>query len=196
MAHIEQHIPTLRNIAVELRNRFPRESLSELTSTDPQAWPKESFDIAAKIAYQNGALRGNPKGQRTDCREVRDAAVLPAGYARVARKIADRRRMLARYHLASLLAFLVRTSGTRPYKRFKMAVSYMTGCVEIYTDVNYYSEHGQSQENQWTGKFVLHIFAFSFIWLPIGKPEFPAPRRRCRGSGVERRSNPRENYFT
>jgi len=102
MAHIEQHIPTLRNIAVELRNRFPRESLSELTSTDPQAWPKESFDIAAKIAYQNGALRGNPKGQRTDCREVRDAAVLPAGYARVARKIADRRRMLARYHLASL----------------------------------------------------------------------------------------------
>ena len=122
MAHIEQHIPTLRNIAVELRNRFPRESLSELTSTDPQAWAKESFDIAAKIAYQNGALRGTPKGQRTDCREVRDAAVLPAGYARVARKIADRRRMLARYHLASLLAFLVRTSGTRPYKRFKMAV--------------------------------------------------------------------------
>ena len=117
MAHIEQHIPTLRNIAVELRNRFPRESLSELTSTDPQAWAKESFDIAAKIAYQNGALRGTPKGQRTDCREVRDAAVLPAGYARVvARKIADRRMMLARYHLASLLAFLVRTRGTGPYK--------------------------------------------------------------------------------
>ena len=42
--------------------------------------------------------------------------------ARVAGKIADRRMMLARYHLASLLAFLVRTSGTRPYKRFKMAV--------------------------------------------------------------------------
>jgi hypothetical protein len=57
----------------------------------------------------------------------------------------------------------------------------MTGCVEIYTDVNYYSEYGQSQENQWTGKFVLHIFDFSFIWLPIGKPESPA---RVDGAGA------------
>jgi hypothetical protein len=71
----------------------------------------------------------------------------------------------------------------------------MTGCVEIYTDVNYHSEYGQSQENQRTGKFVLHIFAYSFIWLPIGKPEFPAPSGRCRRSGVGRRSNPRENYL-
>jgi len=51
----------------------------------------------------------------------------------------------------------------------------MTGCVEIYTDVNYHSEYGQSQENQWTSKFVLHIFAFSFIWLRIGKSEFSRP---------------------
>jgi len=57
----------------------------------------------------------------------------------------------------------------------------MTDCVEIYTDVNYYSEHGQSQENQWTGKFVLHISDFSFIWLPIGKPESPA---RVDGAGA------------
>jgi len=36
--------------------------------------------------------------------------------ARVAGKIADRRMMLASYRLASLLAFLVRTRGTGPYK--------------------------------------------------------------------------------
>jgi len=29
---------------------------------------------------------------------------------------------------------------------------------------------------------VLHIFAFSSIWLPIGKPEFSAPSGRCRAA--------------
>jgi hypothetical protein len=52
---------TLRNMATELRNRFPRDDLTELTSAEPEAWAKESFEIASKIAYQNGALRGTPK---------------------------------------------------------------------------------------------------------------------------------------
>ena len=94
---------TLRNMAVELRNRFPRSSLTELTGIDPELWAKESFAIATKIGYQNDALRGTPKGKRRDCREVTDAAVLPNGYAAVAKKIADRRMMLARYRLADLL---------------------------------------------------------------------------------------------
>ena len=69
----------------------------------PEAWAKESFGIATKIAYQNGALRGTPKGKRKDCREVTDAAVLPTRYTTIARKIADRRMMLAGYRLADLL---------------------------------------------------------------------------------------------
>ena len=64
---------------------------------------KESFEIATKIAYQKRALRGTPKGQRKDCREVTDAAVLPNGYARIARKIADRRMILSGYRLSDLL---------------------------------------------------------------------------------------------
>ena len=36
----------------------------------------------------------------------------------------------------------------------------MTDCIKIYTDVNYHGEYGQSQENHWTGKFVLHIAFF------------------------------------
>jgi S1/P1 nuclease len=94
---------TLRNIAIELQSRFSKAGLSELAVTEPEAWAKESFEIATKIAYQNGAFRGMPKGQRKDCREVTDAAVLPNGYANIARKIADRRMMLAGYRLADLL---------------------------------------------------------------------------------------------
>ena len=94
---------TLRNIAIELQSRFTRSGLSELAVTAPEAWAKESFEIAMKIAYQNGAFHGTPKGKRRNCREVTDAAVLPTGYAAIARKIADRRMMLAGYRLADLL---------------------------------------------------------------------------------------------
>ena len=94
---------TLRNIAIELKSRFDTPGLSELAVTALEAWAKESFEIAKKIAYQNGALHGTPKGNRRDCREVTDAAVLPDGYARVARKIADRRMILSGYRLADLL---------------------------------------------------------------------------------------------
>jgi len=94
---------TLRNIATELQSRFARSGFSELSVTAPEAWAKESFEIATKIAYQNGALRGTPKGQRRDCREVTDAAVLPNGYASLARKIADRRMVLSGYRLGTFL---------------------------------------------------------------------------------------------
>jgi hypothetical protein len=97
------NIRTLRTIASELQSRFSKSSLSELAMTAPEAWAKESFEIATKIAYQNGALRGTPKGRRRDCREVTDSAVLPVGYAAMARKIADRRMALAGYRLATFL---------------------------------------------------------------------------------------------
>jgi len=64
---------------------------------------KESFEIAVKIAYQNGAVPGTPKGDRRECSELADANVLPTGYARVAGRIADRQIMLASWRLADLL---------------------------------------------------------------------------------------------
>jgi len=94
---------TLRNVAIELTNRFPRTGLTELAAANPEIWAEESFDIATKIGYQNGAFRGTPKGQRKECREVTDAAVLPAGYAAISRKIANRRMMLSGYRLAIFL---------------------------------------------------------------------------------------------
>jgi hypothetical protein len=94
---------TLKNLATELRSRFPRSSLPELEITSPQSWAKESFEIAVKIAYQNGAFRGTPKGQQKECREVANAQVLPTGYVTIAKRIAERRIMLAGYRLVELL---------------------------------------------------------------------------------------------
>ena len=70
---------TLRKMAIDLTNRFPRAGLTELTVADPEIWAKESYEIATKIAYKNGALRGAPKGKWRDCREVTDATVVPDG---------------------------------------------------------------------------------------------------------------------
>jgi hypothetical protein len=53
---------TLRNIAIELQNRFSKASLSELTVTEPEAWAKESFEIATKIATKMARFEGRPKG--------------------------------------------------------------------------------------------------------------------------------------
>ena len=81
--------------------------MRELDQTQPEAWAKESYEIATKIAYENGSLRGTPKGLARDCREVRDANFLNRGYPVRAKLIADRRVYLAGNRLAALLNRLV-----------------------------------------------------------------------------------------
>jgi hypothetical protein len=98
-----KNVGHIEKMSTELRNKFPRGELTELSNSEPEAWAKESFGAAIKVAYQHGAIRGDPKGQRRDCREVADAAVLPTGYAGKARVVADRRILLAGYRLASVL---------------------------------------------------------------------------------------------
>jgi hypothetical protein len=66
---------------------------------------KESFEIAMKIAYLNGAVPGTPKGSHKDCGDV-DAFVFPAGYSTIAGRIADRRMVLAGYRLATIQSHL------------------------------------------------------------------------------------------
>jgi hypothetical protein len=87
----------LRNEATALRNRqeFRRSQLTELGNADFESWAKESFEIATKIAYRNGGLIGIPRGESKDCTTVAEAPVLPAGYVDSAKRIADRRIMLA-----------------------------------------------------------------------------------------------------
>ena len=74
--------------------------------TSPEAWTKESYDIAVKIAYENGGLRGTPKGVARDCREVSDANFVSRGYPARAKLIAERRIYLAAYRLAALLSLV------------------------------------------------------------------------------------------
>jgi hypothetical protein len=83
----------LRNEATALRNRqeFKRSQLTELATTDFESWAKESFEIAAKIAYRNGGRIGTPKAGAMDCAMVAAAPVLPVGYVVNASRIADRR---------------------------------------------------------------------------------------------------------
>ena len=98
-----KNVGRIEKMSTELRNKFPRGELTELANSEPEAWAKESF-AAREVAYEQGAIRGAPKGQARDCREVIEAAVLPAGYAAMARSVADRRLLLAGYRLAGVLS--------------------------------------------------------------------------------------------
>jgi S1/P1 Nuclease len=87
------NLTRFRNEATSLRNRqeFQRSHLTELTNTDFESWAKESFEIATKISYRNGALTGSPRDGNKDCTMVAAAPVLPVGYVVSASRIADRR---------------------------------------------------------------------------------------------------------
>jgi hypothetical protein len=98
-----KNVSRLRRIATELRSHFSNIQLTKLANSDPSAWAKESYAAAVEVAYQNGAVRGTPKGEHRDCGELNAAAVLPAGYAVSARTVADRRIVLATYRLEALL---------------------------------------------------------------------------------------------
>jgi hypothetical protein len=93
----------LAGIAAELRKKFPEHQTAELARGEPRTWAQESLELAKKSAYLNGHLRGTPKAQRRDCGEIREAKVLPIGYAAKAKEIAERRVALAGYRLARLL---------------------------------------------------------------------------------------------
>jgi hypothetical protein len=97
------NINRIRNIASDLLRRFSGSMFRELDHPKPKAWAKESFEIAVQIAYENGSLRGTPRGQAKDCRAVDAVTYLRNGYAAEARLVANRRMYLAGYRLADLL---------------------------------------------------------------------------------------------
>jgi S1/P1 nuclease len=97
------NIDQLRRIATVLLSRFSSSSFRELDHAEPESWAKESYEIATKIAYQNESLRGTPKGQAHDCRDVTAVTYLSRIYPATSRLIADRRMYLAGYRLADLL---------------------------------------------------------------------------------------------
>src|SRR5262249_45472961 len=104
------NLTLLRNEATALRNRqgFQRGELTELAPTKFEAWHKESYEIATKIAYRNGGLIDAPRSGNKDCSTVTTAPGVPIGYIPIAKHIADRRMILAGYRLADLLIRVAR----------------------------------------------------------------------------------------
>jgi hypothetical protein len=85
------------NAAIELRRRpdFARAKLTELKATNAKAWADESVKISRDMVYAGGTLKGGT--DRTA------GPVLPDGYAKRAKAIAERRVVLAGYKLAEAL---------------------------------------------------------------------------------------------
>ena len=77
--------------------------LREHDSDQPESWANESYEIATRIAYEGGGLRGTSRGQARDCRDVQAVVFVSRGYPARARLIADRRLYLASQRLADLL---------------------------------------------------------------------------------------------
>jgi len=102
------NISRIKNVASDLLRRFSGSVFRELDHPERQAWANESYEIAVKIAYENGSLRGTPKGQAKDCRNINAVTYLRNGYAAEARLIANRRMYLAGYRLADVLRTLGR----------------------------------------------------------------------------------------
>lgn len=100
------NINRLQKLASDLLRRFSHSIFRELDHADPEMWAKESYEIAVKIAYENGSLRGTPKGPAKDCRTVNAVTYVSNGYPARARLIANRRMYLAGYRLADLLRSL------------------------------------------------------------------------------------------
>jgi len=67
-----------------------------------ESWAKESFEIATKIAYRNGGRIGIPRASM-DCTMVAAAPVVPVGYVVNARRISDRRMILAGYRFGGFV---------------------------------------------------------------------------------------------
>lgn len=93
-----ENIRTVRNRATQLRLNpsYSRSRLSELSDKQIDDWAKpESYELAKKVAYGNGTLTGSPKEE--------SAPVLPRDYLNTAKRVAERRAVLAGYRLADLL---------------------------------------------------------------------------------------------
>ena len=58
------NINRLRNTASDLLRQFSGSVFRELDHPDPEAWAKENYGIATKIAYENKACAARQRGQR------------------------------------------------------------------------------------------------------------------------------------
>lgn len=98
-----EEVRAVGNRSILLRREYPASGFAELApapaESDFRHWAEtESFSLARSAVYRGGQLQGSP--QRAD------APVLPGGYARQSKRVAERRLSLAAWRLAALLGQL------------------------------------------------------------------------------------------
>jgi hypothetical protein len=100
------------------RNKFKRESLPELKTTDRLAWANESLDLAKNTAYRAGdkflpatPIPKHAKEKKDGLVEGIDAPVLPPSYNEAAERIAARQMALAGFRLADQLIAAFKNGG-------------------------------------------------------------------------------------
>ena len=86
---------TVRNIATELRNTYPKGSLKKVKELDLAKWTQESLKLAKENVYLNGKLKTGTK---------ENGEVVPADYPKNMKEICNKRVTLAGYRLAEFLS--------------------------------------------------------------------------------------------
>ncbi len=85
----------IRNIAIELKNKYPKNSLKGVKELKLAKWIQESLRLAKKDVYLNGNLKTGTKD---------NGEVVPADYPKKMKEIAEKRIALAGYRLAQVLS--------------------------------------------------------------------------------------------
>ena len=95
LVHRSDKVQEVKDKATQLRDKYPTRSLEELKETAFRKWADESFELAKKVGYRQGKLKGS--------RDEHNGVPLPADYFESAEPVARRRMALAGYRLAHLL---------------------------------------------------------------------------------------------
>ena len=94
------------NKAARFADLFQRGNLEELgENTTPEAWARENWRVAVDQVYLQGQLQYG--------KDVQTAVVLPEGYTKNLKAVAERRVTLAGYRLADLIQDALKTSRSR-----------------------------------------------------------------------------------
>lgn len=86
---------TIRNISVELRNKYPAKYFKKVKETDLAKWIQESVQLAKEDVYLNGNLKTGTEN---------NGEVVPNNYNAKMKDISEKRVALAGYRLAAILS--------------------------------------------------------------------------------------------
>lgn len=87
--------PNIRKIAVELKNKYPKNKLEKLDDPEMTDWIQESVELAKKDVYLTGALKTGTED---------NGELVPDGYNAKMKEVSEKRVVSAGYRLAAFLS--------------------------------------------------------------------------------------------